>query len=182
MERNELKKIIDDHAAWLSSGDGERADLHGANLSGADLHGADLHGANLSWADLHGENLRGADLSWADLRGADLSWANLSHADLRGADLHEADLSGANLHGATVPFSNSYMDIRNYTIHYRADENDILFIAGCHKFSIDEARNHWGSSDYPSPARGRRMLATCEMLYCWWLDGILPGVKKGGKG
>ena len=91
MTKDELKAILDAHAAYLrGEANGKRANLSGANLSGADLSGADLSRADLSRA-----NLSGADLSRADLSGA-----NLSRADLSGADLSRAYLSGANLYGA----------------------------------------------------------------------------------
>jgi len=90
--KEELKKVIDLHAAWLGNREGGvRADLGGADLGGADLGGANLGAANLSRADLSGANLSGADLSGADLSGADLSWANLSWADLK--DAKSADLA-----------------------------------------------------------------------------------------
>ena len=43
MNPTDLKKILDDHAAWLSGEpDGVSADLSWASLSGADLSGASL--------------------------------------------------------------------------------------------------------------------------------------------
>ena len=77
MNGEELKKILELHAIWLSDNGGQRADLQGANLRGASLQVANLQRANLQRA-----NLRGADLQRADLRVA-----NLQGADLRGADL-----------------------------------------------------------------------------------------------
>ena len=67
--KDELDKILADHALWLKGEGGEQA--------------------NLSWA-----NLRWADLSWANLRDANLRGANLSDADLRDADLSDANLRG----------------------------------------------------------------------------------------
>jgi hypothetical protein len=93
VNKEELAKILADHAAWLvSSPNGVRADL-----SGADLRGADLSGAELSRA-----NLRGADLNGANLISANLVGANLSGANLSGANLHGANLIGANLHGTCL--------------------------------------------------------------------------------
>ena len=101
MTPDQLKAVLDLHAAWLGNiPEGQRANLSGANLSGANLSGADLSGANLSGADLRNANLSGAKLSGADLRNANLSGANLSGADLYGADLRNANLNGANLSGA----------------------------------------------------------------------------------
>jgi hypothetical protein len=103
MTPEEIKHVLELHAAWLGNREGGKkahlsgADLSGANLSGANLSGADLSGADLSGAYLSGANLSGADLSGAYLSGADLSGANLSGAHLSGADLSGADLRGADL-------------------------------------------------------------------------------------
>jgi len=48
-----LRKILDDHAAWLRGTGGARANLSDADLHGADLHGADLHGADLRGVSTH---------------------------------------------------------------------------------------------------------------------------------
>jgi len=118
---DELKRILADHALWLTGNGGECANLRWANLSqanliganlreanliGANLRGADLSEANLSGADLRGANLREADLIGANLRGADLSKANLSGADLIGANLREANLREANLSGPDLRGAN----------------------------------------------------------------------------
>ena len=121
MTQNEIKQVLELHAAWLGNREGgvranlsganlsranlSRANLSGANLSGANLYRAYLSGANLSRADLSGTDLSradlsGTDLSRADLSGTDLYRANLYRANLSRADLSGADLSGANLSGA----------------------------------------------------------------------------------
>ena len=112
MTKDDLKKVLDDHALWLRGEGGARADLRGANLrwadlrwadlrwaylEGADLQGADLQGSNLQDTNLQDTNLRGADLRGANLRGANLREANLRGADLQGANLQDADLREANL-------------------------------------------------------------------------------------
>ena len=98
MTREQLKEVLDLHAAWLGKKpEGKRADLSGANL-----RSADLRSANLSGADLSGADLRSADLRSANLSGADLSGANLRSADLRSANLRSADLSSANLQSANL--------------------------------------------------------------------------------
>ena len=102
MLHEQLKRVLDDHAAWLRGEGGSRANLSRANLSWADLRGANLREANLSGANLSGANLSGADLSRADLSGADLSGANLSEANLSGANLSGANLRGAGLSGADL--------------------------------------------------------------------------------
>ena len=71
MDKDTLKIILDNHAAWLlDEHKGERANLRGANLSGAHLHRADLSGAHL-----HGANLPGANLSEAHLSGANMDFS-----------------------------------------------------------------------------------------------------------
>ena len=72
MTPDELKRILADHALWLTGNAGKCANLRGADLSRANLRGANLSRANLRWADLSG-----ADLSRATLSEADLSQANL---------------------------------------------------------------------------------------------------------
>jgi len=119
-----LKKILDEHAAWLGSGLNEN-DVRQANLCRADLSKAKLRRANLSKAKLQGANLNGADMRNAKLIGADMSRAKLNRAkfffgDLSEANLNEAelseaildaaqlngaDLNGANLNGATLIFA-----------------------------------------------------------------------------
>ena len=85
MTREELNKILIDHAHWIredcNGWENMRANLRGADLIGANLRGANLIGANLKGADLRGANLRGADLYGADLYGADLTGANLYGAE-----------------------------------------------------------------------------------------------------
>ena len=100
--KEKLLAVLSDHALWLATNAGIRADLRDANLCGANLCGANLCGADLRDANLRDANLCGADLCRADLCranlcGADLCRANLCDADLRGADLRGADLRGANL-------------------------------------------------------------------------------------
>ena len=73
MTKDDLKKILDDHALWLRGEGGARANLRGANLRGANLQDTDLRWANLRWADL-----RGADLQDADLQDANL-WSTVGN-------------------------------------------------------------------------------------------------------
>ena len=105
MDKNEIRKIREQHRLWINGNGGERINLHSVDLCNADLHEANLRSANLDNADLRNVNLccadlREAGLQSADLIGADLSWANLRYADLSYANLYGANLLGANLHGA----------------------------------------------------------------------------------
>lgn len=52
MDDVQLKEILDQHIRWLTSTEGERANLSGANLSRANLYGVDLYGADLYGVDL----------------------------------------------------------------------------------------------------------------------------------
>jgi Family of unknown function (DUF5758)/Pentapeptide repeats (8 copies) len=63
MTPTEIKKVLQDHAAWLKDpSKGKRANLRSANLRSADLYGADLRSADLDGADLRSADLRSADL------------------------------------------------------------------------------------------------------------------------
>jgi len=97
-----MKRVLDNHAQWLTGAGGERANLRGANLSGADLREANLREANLRGADLFGANLRGADLREANLREANLRRADLRGANLCGADLYATCLDPENEPNADV--------------------------------------------------------------------------------
>jgi hypothetical protein len=144
MKPEELKAILDDHAKWLRSEGGKKANLAEANLSNANLAeadlawanltGADLATANLTGADLRGANLRGANLRWANLAGANLSNANLAGADLGGANLTGANLRGANLRGAKIDISICRMDFGRWSICVYADQTSI----GCQTQSNED--------------------------------------------
>ena len=57
MDAKQLKKILEDHVAWLRGGEGHRANLQRANLQDANLWGANLQRANLQGADLQRADL-----------------------------------------------------------------------------------------------------------------------------
>ena len=105
MSSEELKKILELHALWLSDNGGRRADLRDADLREANLQRADLRDANLRDADLQMADLQWADLRWADLRRADLRDADLREANLQRADLRDADLKMADLRDADLDYS-----------------------------------------------------------------------------
>ena len=114
----ELKKVLEDHNAWLADLDKDRPDLNTpdkrrANLCGAYLSKgyfgkADLSYANLQEADLLPVKLPGAKLHSANLQRAKLGAGyprystDLTDADLSGADLRWADLQGGYLPGAIL--------------------------------------------------------------------------------
>jgi hypothetical protein len=53
MTPEEIKQVLELHAAWLGDREGgKKANLRGANLYGANLYGANLYGANLREANL----------------------------------------------------------------------------------------------------------------------------------
>lgn len=74
MNREMLKKMLEDHTKWLCGIGDKRIDL-----KGADLTDANLTGANLTDADLRGANLKGANLTYANLTDAILTGADLSN-------------------------------------------------------------------------------------------------------
>jgi uncharacterized protein YjbI with pentapeptide repeats len=90
----DLRKILEEHYAWLKTGQGRRADLSGKNLEGYNLAGC-----NLKKVIFRRAQLRNANLQQAHLEEADLGEADLTGALLQGADLKEANLKGANLSG-----------------------------------------------------------------------------------
>jgi len=98
MKIDELRTILNRHAAWLrGESGGERADLTRANLTRANLTRANLTGANLNRANLVEADLTRASLTGASLTGASLTGADLNEASLTGADLYGANLRGVNL-------------------------------------------------------------------------------------
>ena len=125
-----------------------RRSFHSANLYGTDLTDANLRDANLCGADLRGANLcdanlRGADLRGANLTGAKLTGADLYDADLTGAELTGANLTGANLHRSSLRHHVAYPSPLGY--HFAAVwiGEDWVVWAGCHRFSLSEARARW---------------------------------------
>ncbi len=137
MKKEELDRILSDHAQYLSNGDNNLR----ANLSEANLRGADLSEANLSEANLRGADLSEANLYEANLRGADLSGANLSEANLRGADLYEANLRGADLSGA----KDGDTPLRKCKTILGLEWDIFLFndmvIVGCKRYTLEEWLN-----------------------------------------
>ena len=134
----DIKKILEQHKIWLSSGgkEGNKADLRNANLSDANLSDANLSDANLSNADLSYADLSYADLSNADLSNADLRNADLRGADLRNADLRNADLRNANLARAILPNSTVIIFGEKYFISIFSN----CVRAGCQCHSVNEWR------------------------------------------
>jgi hypothetical protein len=154
--QEELQKAIAS-GAKLSEADLIGADLSWANLSGVDLSEANLSGANLRWANLSEANLSGANLSWANLSGAYLSWANLSWADLSGVDLSRADISYANLMCLPVGDPRGYRPVAIWCDQW-------IIFAGCRRFTLSEARAHWGANYEGIRSTGDQYLAAMEWL------------------
>jgi hypothetical protein len=153
MTKDELVKILADHAAWrVDATKGRRADLTGADLTGADLTGADLTGANLTGADL---------------TGADLTGANLFHANLNGANLSGAYLNGANLNGV------KHVVDMGYPNGWRAVawliEDRIQLRVGCRNKSLEEGRSYWAGKD----DRREVMAAIDYAEACFRLRGLV---------
>ena len=135
----------------------EAAVLRGANLRGANLRDAGLRDANLRGADLGDADLGDADLGGADLGDANLGGANLGDADLRGADLGGANLRGADLGGAKVLGVATVGYIDGWATTFWRTDKGYRIQAGCHTFTLDEARAHYANRD---ARRGLYYLAT----------------------
>jgi hypothetical protein len=169
----DLQKVLSDHKVWLESNgeEGERADLRYADLRGADLCDTDLRRANLSYADLIYADLSYADLRYADLRGADLRDADLRRAYLSGAYLSGAYLRFADLRGAAFVEAKGFIllpvqDPRGYSwSHATLTEDGWKIRAGCHLFTIEESKAHWGE-DYT----GDREIGDMYLYAIEWLE------------
>ena len=125
MKQEQIKKILEEHKAWLNRTGGAKAALHGADLCGADLRGTDLRGADLCGADLRDAGLRGADLYGADLCGANLYGADLYGAGLRDADQYGADLRGVRYNEQTAYYAMQCPEKGAY-IGYKKAEGKIV--------------------------------------------------------
>ena len=117
MNREMLKKMLEDHTKWLCGIGDNRINLTYADLTYADLRDVDLKGANLTGADLTYANLRDANLTGTDLTGADLTYANLTHADLTYANLTYANLKDADLKDADLTYANLKDCIISYPLN-----------------------------------------------------------------
>ena len=154
----QLRTTLANHSLWLADDpQGERADLRRADLRRA--------------------NLTRATLRDADLRDADLASADLANATLINADLRDADLSDATLTNATLTYT-TLTDDRQHSLAYRWDGGALRFLAGCHRFTLEEAIAHWGSPRYPNPKRGQRYARTCQFLHEMNEAGLLLGGKE----
>ena len=74
MNREMLKKMLEDHTKWLCGIGDNRINLTYADLTYADLRDVDLKGANLTGADLTYANLKDADLRDANLKDCIISY------------------------------------------------------------------------------------------------------------
>ena len=170
MSKEELAKIIAEHAKWLRSEGGARADLSFANLSFANLSGANLSFANLSRANLSGANLSRADLSFANLSGANLSGANLSFANLSGANLSGANLSRANLSFAVHAWAqiswNGHGECgRMLTAVIYKEGEDAVLQCGCFSGSAAELKGYIKDGDSNlSKSRTKAMEIVLDLL------------------
>ena len=127
MTKEEIAAVLADHLKWLRGEGGKRANLSRANLSRADLSGA---------------NLSGADLTDADLSGANLS----------GADLTDANLSGAKINDKTaLGLLRRAIRADGYEFFLWHCHEGFYVKAGCHFFTMAEARQHWTATRAGTP-------------------------------
>lgn len=134
----------------------------GAAVNIAIESGACLRYANLRDADLGDANLRDADLRDVDLGDANLAGANLGGANLGGANLHGAYLAGANLRDADLIDGGQRVD--GYRFIGWIKDGALWISAGCRDFTMDEARKHWGSTEYRDRALGDEALAILDRI------------------
>ena len=142
MTKEEIAAVLADHLKWLRGEGGKRADMWGANMWGANMRGA---------------NMRNADMRGAYLAGAYLARADLAGAYLARADLTGAYLAGASLDGAKINDKTALGILRRAT---RADgyefflwhcQEGFFIAAGCHFFTMAEARQHWTATRAGTP-------------------------------
>lgn len=168
-------RVLSNHEEWLNDKpSGIRADFSDQNLSGENLSGCNLSYADFRHTDLSCCNLSGCNLSYADFRYADLSgayWngaslicADLSGADLSGADLSGADLSGVDLSGTAGIICLPIGDPRGYRPVAVRHEEGYMIAAGCHWFTLAQAREHWGDAYEGDRGIGDQYLAGIDWL------------------
>ena len=168
MTAEEIKQVLELHAAWLGNREGgKRANLYGANLYGANLSRADLSRADLSGANLSGANLSGANLSGANLYGANLYGANLSGANLSGANLYGANLSGAE--GADKALAQ---------IQFIPEEGSFIGWKKCHQNVIVKLQ----ITENAKRSHGAGRKARCSEALVLEVFGAEEGVSGGGYG
>lgn len=88
---------------------------------------------------------------------ADLRWANLSGADLSGADLSGANLSGAGVLCLHIGDPRGYRPVAVW-------HDQWVIFAGCRKFTIAQAREHWGVKYHGIRSTGDQYLAAMDWL------------------
>lgn len=101
---------------------------------------------------------------------------DFTNSKLSVCDFSRAHLNNVNFTDAIVPVTN--MAYGKYTLCYVANNIQIRFICGCRHFTINEARKHWLSNQYPDPVRGKRMYSFCKMLHDQWKENILFGIDR----
>ena len=112
MNKEEIKKILENHEKYLNDDGGERANLRGADLSGA--------------------NLSSADLNSADLRDADLSSVDLSNVMLWNTIGNMREIKSLQLEKYPITYINNRLQIgcKNYSIeewkNFTDDEIDYM--------------------------------------------------------
>jgi uncharacterized protein YjbI with pentapeptide repeats len=142
MKKEELDRILSDHAKYLSNSDKNlMADLRGVDLRGVDLRGVDLRYTDLRSVDLRYADLRYVDLRYTDLRYTYLRGAQLSGTQLGGADLRSVDLRGVDLRGA----KNGDKELKKCKtvigLHWNIMLFDEVVTVGCKEYTFKEWLN-----------------------------------------
>ena len=177
--RNTNLRHCDLTRATLRDANLYNADLRNCNLTGANLYNSDLRNCDLTRADLRDANLynadlRNCDLTDADLYGADLRNCNIGDANLRNCDIGDANLRYADLRSAKNFFLLPVQDPRGYLHpHATLTGQGWQIRVEYHRFSIDQARAHWGES-----YQGKRWIGDMYLHACDWLELMIANNKE----
>ncbi|CAB4155564.1 COG1357 Pentapeptide repeats containing protein [uncultured Caudovirales phage] len=144
--------------ADMQGADMEGADMRYANMRYADMQGADMQRADMRYADMQRADMRGANMRYADMQGANMRYANMQGADMQGANMQGADMEGADMEGAKIDGDKTAIGILRratrsdgYEFFLWHCQEGFFIKAGCHFFTMTEARQHWTATRAGTP-------------------------------
>ena len=147
MTQDQIAAVLADHGRWLRGEGGNRANLDGANLVGVRLVGARLDGARLDGANLDRARLDGASLVGVRLVGARLDGARLDGARLVGVRLVGAKINGK----IAISILRRATRKDSYEFFLWHCQEGYFIKAGCHFFTMADARQHWTATRAGTP-------------------------------
>ena len=115
MTKEDIAEVLAEHLKWLRGEGGKRA-----NMRGAYMQGAYMQGANMQGADMRGAYMQGANMQGAYMQGAKIDNGNIVIGIMRRAT--RAD---------------------GYEFFLWHCQEGFYVKAGCHFFTVAEARQHW---------------------------------------